>query len=545
VSSVINNNWYNLNSTRNYPLDDGASTVDDAGKNLPNTAIADINLRMPHSVGQGAMISSVVVSSGIVSVTFLAINHPITPSIYDHAPPALEFRPLAAVSLPKPVNPGQVYPITPLVDGVFGWIVFGDGIAKSFNLRFSTAQQAALTPKVCRSYTDSLVTSVSKLGSIYELKGVVRLIEGRDVSIRKDNILVDNHYKDAIVLSLKENSIDNVYSKYSGPCAGRPESGTCAREPIQSINGVQPDCDGNINIVFEDPFRVTSNPEDFPGIVAVDYPLGVIDACTKQDVLPSADGTLPNQRKDQCSSSYGDPDANAYPTGTPTGPPSEEVSSSTISPVSLPFGLTFDEGLNSFWQNIQGDFEFSQGDFFPGSSSYSSVSAPSDNVYVATGTSGRNISLWYNSGYKSLIGKRIYAELLLEKNSGYPPNGGLVINYRPNQAVTRDEFFIVQINKLNSAVEILRFNGFGYITMLSSGVSSLKTDYWYRLEAEIEEGIAPGSVRISAKLYDASTSSLLSSGNVQTSLYRPDTGKAGLTSDRCRARFRSFNMELI
>ena len=87
MSSILNNNWYNLNSTRKYPLDDGCTGIDDVGKLFPATLITDLHLRLNKSVGVGAMISSIVVSNTLVSVTFLAINHPILPSLYDPAPP--------------------------------------------------------------------------------------------------------------------------------------------------------------------------------------------------------------------------------------------------------------------------------------------------------------------------------------------------------------------------------------------------------------------------------------------------------------------------
>lgn len=545
MSNIINNNWYNLNSTRNYPLDDGATTIDDSGKQLPNTLIADLNLRMPKSVGEGAMISSVVVSSTLVSVTFLAINHPINPSVYDPAPSLPEFSPLCAVTLPKPVIPGKVYSITPLVDGVFGWIVFGDGVARTWNGRFSTPQQSAIMPKVCRGYNDTSVDRVSKKDSANNIGGIVNLIEGNDIAIYRDVKYIDDRYREVVVISLKENNTVNVYDKYRGPCSGRPESGTCAKEGIEFINGIAPDCDGNIQISFEEPFRIAYCPEETPGCMAVDYPVGLSDACTKQDRLPDADGNPPDRRDDQCGSSYGDPDANAYPDGSPTGPPIANVSSSTLTPISLPVALNFDEGLNHFWQNIKGDFEFGQNDYFTGGSSSASLSVPTDNAYFSTGIGGRNITLWYNSGYSSLIGKRIYAELLLERSNGFYPNGGLIVNYRANALATLDEFFVVHITRKTSSLEILRFNGYGYIKLASSDGLGIAVDKWYKVQAEIEAGVTPGTVVITAKVYDAESYSLIATTTAQTSLYYPDTGKAGLTADKCRTRFRSFNMEVM
>ena len=46
MSSILNNNWYNLNSTRKYPLDDGCTGIDDVGKLFPATLITDLHLRL-------------------------------------------------------------------------------------------------------------------------------------------------------------------------------------------------------------------------------------------------------------------------------------------------------------------------------------------------------------------------------------------------------------------------------------------------------------------------------------------------------------------
>ena len=578
MSSILNNNWYNLNSTRKYPLDDGCTGIDDVGKLFPATLITDLHLRLNKSVGVGAMISSIVVSNTLVSVTFLAINHPILPSLYDPAPPAPSFSPLCAVSLRKPVEPGVVYPIEPLTSGVAGWIVFGDGIARTFNGRFSTAAQSSLATKVCRYYNDFPVTSIGKLNSAYTLKGLVNLVEGADIAITKETRTINSEAKEAIVFTLKENTASNVYQTYGGPCAGRPESNTCSKEGIQFINTVAPDCNGNIELVFDSPFRVAGLVTDLnPGLssssssdgyietkggIVVDYPIGLTDACTRGDRLPDAQGNLPGQYLDQCAEDPTDPDANADP-GDPVGPPAVAISSSTLDCVELPVYLNFDEGSSRFWQVVKGSFEFSPTDSpYEPLTSYSSSSMtyysssmvssssytyfdPIERSYFASGLNGRNISLWYNCGYSSLIGTRIQIDLLLENTEQYYPNGGLILNYRPNADSTLDEYFIVELNKRESSLKISRFNGFAPVLIASAKGIGIGENIWYRLVAEVTESATPGRTRITGKVYNASTMSLLGTAIAESSLYLPDTGKVGLTSDKSTANFSYFRMENI
>jgi hypothetical protein len=50
--SILNNNWFNINSTRRYPVDDFATGASDEGFELPNDIITDIRIRFPRSAGK-------------------------------------------------------------------------------------------------------------------------------------------------------------------------------------------------------------------------------------------------------------------------------------------------------------------------------------------------------------------------------------------------------------------------------------------------------------------------------------------------------------
>lgn len=592
MSATTNNNWYNLNTTRKYPLDDGCTGVDDNGQVLPATIISDIHFRLPKSEGVGVMISSVVVSDTLVSITFLAINHPIKYSVYDAPPAALSFSPLCAVNIVKPVIVGKPYQISSFVDGAAGWVVFGEGVNKKFNGRFSTPIQSAIIPKVCRYYDSFPVSSIGKVGSINVLTGLVQLVAGRDVSITKGQREIDGQTVDAIVFALKEDTTRNVKDEYRGPCSGRPESNTCNRESIQFLNTTGPDCRGNIDMVFEYPFVVaayelgsessvgylpsnsisaTETTNNYNvlvgGGISVDYPIGLIDACTRNDYLPNSQGDIPNQGSDYCNpSSEGNLDSIG---GYFAYPGAVNISSAAYDPISLPANVSFDEQPTIFWQTAHGSFEFVDDDS-PSEenggfnySSFSSISLVSVSLSYSSSTpyidvssypiaralksadlTGRNIYLWYNPGYSSTVGVRVKTDLkLLEQQT--PANGGIVLNYRVNNDGNSDEYFVVELNRKNSTLNIKRFNGFNILTLASSDPFEISLDTWYRLVAETEVGTTASRTRVTGKVYSLPDNTLISTLVVESTMYLPATGKVGLVSTMSETIFSNFFMENI
>ena len=113
--AIRNQNWYDHNSSRNYPLDDLATAVDDSGQRLPSHFLADLYLKFPIVAGRIAYLGGITVGPGIVTAVILAADGPDSKTGI----------PLAAVSLPRPVTPWRQYALDPLYPGVGGWIVFG------------------------------------------------------------------------------------------------------------------------------------------------------------------------------------------------------------------------------------------------------------------------------------------------------------------------------------------------------------------------------------------------------------------------------------
>lgn len=249
--------WYSSNSTRSYPIDDAATAVDDAGVALPPDIVVDLSVRFPSSLGSYLVLSAVAVTPGLVTVLFVATDGPAAdPS---GAIDASGFRPCAAVSVPQPVDVGRHYPVRGMVPGVAGWIVFGDGVGSPYNGRFSTAAQGQVLASLGAPYRPPAVTSLARAGSASVLGGTVTLLAGQDLAVAigpltivpapgMSGAAVDVPL--AISFSLV-NALDrDVFALYAGACQARPESGSCAKTPLQQVSGVGPDCDGVLTLQF-------------------------------------------------------------------------------------------------------------------------------------------------------------------------------------------------------------------------------------------------------------------------------------------------------
>lgn len=278
---IINNNWYNLQSLRAYPISDYSTGRDDKGQSIRHNFLVDCHLMFPESYGKVAFVSSMTSSDSLVSITFLASDR-FPASILDRGEPVIEFPtseyyssssesssssvslmsettveeevetffPLGIVTLKKPINIFYNYKITPFVDGVGGFVVFGEGTEEATNLKFSTPEQSMVLLRCATPYPDSPVRSLAKTGLNTRLTGLVTLKNSPNVYIEKQSVNINGvGTKDALVFTLQSGVGDN-FTDFSGRC-GRPDNESCNPVGIKSINGVTPDCNGNIDIIFE------------------------------------------------------------------------------------------------------------------------------------------------------------------------------------------------------------------------------------------------------------------------------------------------------
>lgn len=296
--------WLNANAQRNYPLDDQSSRVDDAGKELPNSLLCDLNLWMPKDLATTAFISSVTLSPSLISITICGHD---TRAPQDAG--VASFIPLAALTVTKPALPGRNYPLTGFAPGIGGWLSLGFDVnnlpVESY--RFSDPAQSTLLPRNVRAYPAGGVTSLGKPGVTQKLQGIVKIRSANPdlLVIEKGSELINGQIKDCIVFRLNEAVAGrDVYSKFVGPCAGNPESLTCKGTPIHSIDGATPFCDGVLEVfvheitadnqspdmVFSfantrtDGFEPATATDPNSGhTLAIDYAKGLKDVCPPKD----------------------------------------------------------------------------------------------------------------------------------------------------------------------------------------------------------------------------------------------------------------------
>ncbi len=311
-----NQDWYDLNTGRSYPVADDATLIDSAGGRLPNHIICDLHILFPELAGEYAYLGAVTVSSNLVSVIVMA-----SPGVAGRSTVAL-----AAVNLTKPITKYRHYPLEALYPGVGGWIVFGEGIDENYQGRFGRASQSRLVEKTARKYPELPIPNVGKAGNNSPLTGLVLLEAGNDMEIVSECREIPAHpvpshssyycggdelgtqVRDVIVFRLRSNTAEeeNVFNKYKGRCGARPESLSCGDpQPIQFLGPVSPDCCGNINLELRGCMlasRVTREDTDVACGVVVDCDLDIDEACVTAKYLPEEDGKLPTEYDDLCAS---------------------------------------------------------------------------------------------------------------------------------------------------------------------------------------------------------------------------------------------------
>ena len=232
---AINGDWYNLQSTRLYPLADTATSIDDNGLSLATDILVDCQLRLPVSYGQ-AYVAAVTVTPTLVTVIIAGDSGAI----------------LAAMNILQPVAPGVSYPVQAVLPGIGGWFVFGPGVAVPQSYRFSSKQQSALLARCAAGYLPPNVTSMAKSDQTTLLSGIVNFKDGTDITVTSEKIFALGKSRNAVVFSLTADNLQrNALEIYNSPCEPRPESGNCNNVGVQFINSVPPDCKGNINIIFQ------------------------------------------------------------------------------------------------------------------------------------------------------------------------------------------------------------------------------------------------------------------------------------------------------
>jgi hypothetical protein len=486
-------NFYDQNVSRAWPLDDSASGETDDGRHLPTDVLVDCYLRFPRSAGLCAYVASVHVSEQLVAVTFVAADAPAIQSqcqaiSESELPPG--FLPLGAVSIPRAtLQEFRQYPIEAMYPGVGGWVVFGPARETvPFYGLFSSAAQAMLSPRVARPYQGLPVQSFGKLGNASPLTGLVEIRGGVDVSIRKDTLEIDGHDRQALVLRLESATGENVLDKYRGPCSGRPESRTCDKPAIESINDAVPDCDGNLNLTFvSDCVDVLL---DTNGGLVVDFCIDITEACTAQRRRPQ-NGQLPTDYEDYCQE---EEESEIQALALPT--PETESDEPWMFALDVPeagdshsLSSSQSESCNplahvELFGELPLDFDVAHGSFDLSSG------------YQASSIGKRNLSLWEPVTHHPDCWQHAFTEIELVGAKG-SPNGGLVFDYKLEGVV--ETYYVAEINLATDSFRVRFFDNRRYLTLRDQPRMELKVGEIYTILVELAN-LGP-DVRVTCRLF--------------------------------------------
>lgn len=555
---IRNAHWYAQNETRAYPVDDGSTCDDDAGHRLPSDLLADLNLRWPSTLGRYAFVTGVSNTPALVTLTIQAADAPDA---------AGGFTPLAVVSARKPIQPGRMTALLPQAAGVGGWVVFGSGVDnKPYRGRFSSPTQSRLTPRAARAYRPLPVRSVQARGAAARLTGVVTLKATEPLAVAKEERVIDGVTRDCIVVRLVDTEgVDgfpvpaaaadvsgykaaSVFQQFAGPCAGRPESGTCGcPTPIEYVNAVAPDCTGTITIEFRGCAQVAQIQEVCGIAVACQF--GLVDACLPPQ-LPSSEGLLPSEYT---------PANVPVPPDIPQPPPPPGTSVSYVPNGELPFVACFVGGLAELG-TANGEWVFSEDNSptavcppvtigYPVSESLSASTSVSVSTGYLTvpdgsyesGTAATRCVALFNVDETTVYRRATTEVKLTQGPAGAKRNAQLVVNYRPHSSVSGQfVYYAAELDYDAQEFRLLRFNGTAFQVVAPASVAApgIQLDKWYRIEATVLPGDDAGEVAISVRLTSVTDPGVTDvTISAQTNAYQPQTGKFGIGTNRAVSRF--------
>jgi hypothetical protein len=493
---IRNNDWYNLNSTRHYPLDDNATGDSDSTGDLPSNLIVDCRIRFPRLAGKYIYVSSINVTENLVSVVFLAAQSVAAEK--DGAPLLDNFAPIAVLTVVDPEE-NRPYPIEAMYPGVGGWVVFGSGIQETYRGDFSSPAQSLLTPSAAQWYTGLPIPTAQKENVADTLTGLVRLKGTNSVSVTAPAAgrTINGVNRRAIVIAVKDGLGLVALSDLVGPCGQRPESRTCEALPIEYINTVDPDCAGNIDIRFIGtlvstyPYASLSSSAAVPTAgLEIDFGLGITDACVTQECLPDDDGKLCNDYQDLCDSSISESlggDASSSSSSSSISSSSSSSSLSSSSCPSLPYVTTF-----------PGDAP----DYVVTSGGWETVGSN----YIPTDRNHRNTAI-YGCNYEALNGVP-YVDISRQRTTScevtVPAKGvaGIVFNYRNSPYTGNPHFLFAGIDTVKSHLVIGKFAGSAWTEVATSGsTASVDPGKKYRITG-IVSGVDQQSTTVDVTVHE-------------------------------------------
>lgn len=556
--SIRNNHWYNLNEQRNYPITDTASCLSDRGVRLPNDIIQDLRIRWPSSLGQFAYIGALSVTEHIVTVLIEAAK------TVDNNPDEATL--IAAVSVPKSeLVAGQTLNLQPFADYVGGFITLGNFGDQLYSGIFNSPLQTGLAPRAARYTRVPPVPSISVDNSAVSLSGVVNLTAVPPLSITKETkVIAGVEYDNVIVFNLFQETAnlqdtataDSVFSTFAGDCGNRIGARTCPDpQPIESINGISPDCDGVLTLEFSGCAIVGRNTEDC-GVV-VDCSLGLSSSCDPPYLPTFEDGILPVELGSLLNTEVPTPPEVVIPV-------ENSISESVTTILSLPYCDTFDDGI-AYGFSVLGDASYGiisddspnesncclgAGGNYGCSQSESngwvydgSAVASSYGPIVSSAETKKNISL-FTSDVQTLFRKYSTDLKIVSNIGGSLQNAGILVNYRilDSGLVT---YFLALVDVTNSKFGIYYYNGVSLVPISETEIISLAIDEWYTvtLKSYVDESAV--QVNFVATIQGVTTPSINATITTSTpsSTWVSDSGNAGLYTNRSKGYFSYWRID--
>ncbi len=238
--------WYDDNAQKAFPL-----TGNDDFQ-IPPDILVDMLVHAPESLGTILTVSSISVTPLVVSIVLSIDNVNVA----------------YATRLQSSMQVYDTIQLTPLITGVSGFVVFGQGITRT-SLRIDGPYE--FLPECLISYPYDSDTPTATVGG-HEMTGLVKLTVGDGLDISRSTMLIQREdlvivETDCALISITDDRIkvDAI------PSSQRPAEGSPSVPPIASIQTVEPDIDGNIDIVIENILERPSDPTiSISGVVLQD-----------------------------------------------------------------------------------------------------------------------------------------------------------------------------------------------------------------------------------------------------------------------------------
>jgi hypothetical protein len=549
--AIRNNHWYNLNEQRYYPVDDVASAISDQGDLLPASLIADLKLRWPLELGKYAFLSAVTLTARLITVMI-----EVSDTLDNSSGSTL----VAGVTVPnKEAFANRTYTLQAFTQGAGGFIVFGSVDLAEYSGRFSTPAQSLLTPRAARPVRRPPVRTLGIENSKDFLTGLVNLSANTPIKLKKTSKVIDGILRTNVIsvglspplgeISVAGSAVESVFSEFSGPCGKRVGSKTCGDpQPVESINGITPNCDGVITLEFQGCAVVGRNVEDC-GVI-VDCNVGLSSSCEPPYLPELETGLLPNEL----------PPIIIRPPSPPTPPviPDFSFSESVSTVLSLPYCDNFSDGNAdsffpagiSYWSyiNDSSPFESSCCDGPPISDSEKCQGSGGSGISYATLQTAAqgvtNISLW-PLDVQTLFRKYTTDVKILAGQPGSQGNAGIVINYRTINSSSIN-YLLAQLDVVNKQFGIYFFNGLSLVPLGTANVPSATINRWYRITFKaLPDPANLKRVKLTAQLADLETFTAVASisGSLASGIWGTDSGVAGLYAKRSRSYFSFWRVD--